>query len=128
MKVACKSGCHWCCFIPVSCREEEAQRAWDACDQDKVRARLTPQAGRDFQPCVFLEKRQCSIYEDRPAVCRGFNSTSRSACKRGHKTRNANEPIPVEMQQFNHWRDVRESLPGPDRLMADWLRELSNGS
>jgi Fe-S-cluster containining protein len=127
VKVACRKGCHWCCYIPVYCRADEAKRAWDACDQDQVRSRLTERSGADFEPCVFLSKRACTIYESRPAACRGFNSTSRSACKRGHKNRRADEPIPVEMQQYNYWRRVRESLPGPDRLMVEWVREAARG-
>ena len=35
-------------------------------------------------PCPLLVDELCSVYEARPLVCRGYNSTDVEACRRAH--------------------------------------------
>lgn len=66
--VPCKMGCSYCCHIEVSISSLEA-----AYIQKQTNRKLAPnnQATEFFgTPCPFLDNSNCSIYLDRPFVCR----------------------------------------------------------
>jgi Fe-S-cluster containining protein len=69
----------------------------DAGELDALRARaagyVAQLQGRHFNdptadsvPCPLLVGDRCSVYDVRPLVCRGFNSTSVEACEDAHGT------------------------------------------
>ena len=35
-------------------------------------------------PCPLLVEGRCSVYEVRPLICRGYNSTNVDACRKAH--------------------------------------------
>jgi Fe-S-cluster containining protein len=111
-QLACRKGCDSCCCKPgvlVSIPElvRILQTVASAFSEDQV-ARLRERTraygeqldGRDFNalvddriPCPLLVEGCCSVYEDRPLVCRGYNSTSVEACRAAE--RNATALVPI---------------------------------
>jgi len=104
----CQQGCSFCCRKPgilvsipellriVTCLDAKSREAV------AVRAReyVARMAGRDVHaatsesvPCPLLVDDRCSVYEKRPLVCRGYNSTSVDACRHAHGNAHALVPI-----------------------------------
>jgi Fe-S-cluster containining protein len=97
--VACKAGCDHCCHQPVGLTPPEALAIFAHLRQTLTSAELAAVALRlaqrerearglsslerfsPDQPCPFLERGQCSIYEVRPLACRGMNSLDAEECK-----------------------------------------------
>jgi uncharacterized protein len=108
----CKEGCCYCCckpgvltslpeFLRILAHVQSTFSA-DAVSALEERARRYAAQidGRSFDapidesvPCPFLLDNRCSVYDVRPLVCRGFNSTDVDACRRAHD--NANESVPT---------------------------------
>lgn len=102
-KVACSSGCAFCCYQHVYVSPSEAiYIALRVVENDRpaMRRAASEQAariaglgrGERFAKgiaCGFLEKgRTCGIYEARPSACRTYASVSRFACMRDWERRN----------------------------------------
>lgn len=74
--IACKAGCSACCHIQVEIHEVEARLIGDAIGRKPRQLppgrHTTPieQLGRQDTPCTFLDQGKCSIYDNRPFVCR----------------------------------------------------------
>lgn len=102
-KMACKKGCDWCCYINVDASvpevialvahiratytgEQLAELKQRVADAYSKTAGLDPQQRvRAHVPCPLLTAGgQCSVYQRRPLVCRGWNSTSVNSCKSIH--------------------------------------------
>jgi Fe-S-cluster containining protein len=97
--VACKAGCDHCCHQPVGLTPPEALAIAAHLRQTRsleelaaVRSRLaqreletrelsSAQRFSPDQPCPFLARGQCSIYEVRPLACRGMNSLDAEECE-----------------------------------------------
>jgi Fe-S-cluster containining protein len=97
--VACKAGCDRCCHQPVGLTPPEAlaiaqhlRQTLTSEELASVAARLaqreretrglsSAQRFSPDQPCPFLDRGQCSIYEARPLACRGMNSLDADECK-----------------------------------------------
>lgn len=67
--VACTAGCSACCHYPVHLYPIEAELIEKRTSRRRL-ARPLPDADFHGLPCPFLIKGTCSIYEDRPMVCR----------------------------------------------------------
>jgi Fe-S-cluster containining protein len=71
---ACKPGCSHCCHIPVKLTQSEAVELGKAIKRkpEKITGMTFDFDDSKFngQPCTFLVNSECSIYEDRPSVCR----------------------------------------------------------
>jgi Fe-S-cluster containining protein len=87
---ACAPGCFFCCYLPVDVLAPEAfliaahlQRTRSASELTSLLCRLAAHGQHDFgqRACVFLAQGQCSIYDVRPLVCRGYNSLSKERCE-----------------------------------------------
>jgi Fe-S-cluster containining protein len=98
-RVACRSGCNYCCMFPVAASapevlaiatfvrerfDEERQAALDA----RVEVNIAATDGMDMSErdrvrldCPFLEAGKCTVYEVRPVACRGFSSYSVEECR-----------------------------------------------
>lgn len=89
--VKCGKGCSFCCHTQVSVTRDEAellaQRIIDDRDIDLEKLYLQSKSGDNVgswyqlshkdRGCVFLgEEGECTIYEDRPSVCRTNNVIS----------------------------------------------------
>lgn len=85
--VACSRGCNHCCHIQVAITGLEAQLLGNRIGVKPVvlqQPRLRPQESFDYNtPCTFLENNECSIYDNRPFVCRNHSSfeTSADSCR-----------------------------------------------
>ena len=83
--MACKRGCTACCHMQVEISDVEAQRIATATGRKAARLPAghltTPmeKLGRRDTPCPFLKDDECSIYEDRPFVCREMAVLDRDA-------------------------------------------------
>lgn len=65
----CKPGCTDCCGpVPFS--------AWE-----KGRIKIEP--AKDGRPCPYLTETGCSIYEERPFMCRLFGTVPEMPCEHG---------------------------------------------
>ncbi|HCN46116.1 MAG TPA: zinc/iron-chelating domain-containing protein [Pseudomonas sp.] len=71
----CVPGCHDCCG-PVTTSAEEMARLprKSAEEQEAALAELN---------CVHLGPQGCTVYEERPLICRLFGTTPRLPCPRG---------------------------------------------
>jgi uncharacterized protein len=73
----CKPGCHGCCgLVPFTTSERDRVAAIRPLDQWEpfVDGSWVPTAALTTMTCPFLGADGCSIYEDRPIVCRLFGS------------------------------------------------------
>ena len=102
-RVACRSGCTYCCMVPVAASapevlaiatfvrewfDEERQAALDR----RVEANISATEGMDMSQrdrvrldCPFLEAGKCTVYEVRPIACRGYSSYSVEDCREDYE-------------------------------------------
>lgn len=75
-KFTCIPGCHACCG-PVPCNPEEqaALHLGTPIIPTKI----------DNVTCIFLTDQGCSVYANRPFMCRLFGTTQNIRCPRGAK-------------------------------------------
>lgn len=100
---ACAKGCRWCCHQPIFVAAPEAialagelRARFGAHGLDLLGQALAQRAARASGPgaawiaewlkarvpCAFLAgDGSCAVHLDRPTVCRGWHSLSRSACE-----------------------------------------------
>jgi Fe-S-cluster containining protein len=86
--VACKPNCSQCCHMNTVIYEHEAVRLAEVTGRTMVQLPFRPldvvhAEGMKFngKPCPFLVEHGCSVYEDRPLVCRMHHSLRDSAEK-----------------------------------------------
>lgn len=84
--VPCKPGCSHCCHMNTMIYEHEAIRLAEVSGRKMTRVAfrsrdLVAAEGEKFngRPCPFLVNDQCSVYEDRPLVCRTHHSLREDA-------------------------------------------------
>lgn len=111
-RLHCQEGCHYCCCKPgVLASIPELLRILDRIHStfskadvlalgERAKRYREQVAERDFNdlvdesvPCPLLVDGRCSVYEVRPLVCRGYNSTDVDACRKAHSDRTARVPI-----------------------------------
>ncbi len=111
-KLHCREGCAYCCCkpgvlvtIPEFLRLLDYVRrtfAPDALDalRDRANGYASQMEGRRFDdpldeivPCPLLVNSRCSIYEVRPLVCRGYNSTDVDSCQAASQDAGVTIPI-----------------------------------
>jgi hypothetical protein len=102
-RVACRSGCTYCCTFPVAASAPEVlaiatfvRERFDAERQAALGARIDAnvaatedmdmsQRDRVRLDCPFLEAGECSVYEVRPIACRGVSSYSVEDCREDYE-------------------------------------------
>jgi Fe-S-cluster containining protein len=98
-RVACWSGCTYCCMFPVAASAPEVLAIADfvrerfdegrqAALNARVEANIAATDGMDMGQrdrvrldCPFLEAGKCTVYEVRPIACRGVSSYSVEDCR-----------------------------------------------
>lgn len=110
----CVSGCSFCCHSRIHVTPLEAvlitAHIRDCFSPDerghlktRVCANLAHTRGqsleqrvaiKDQTPCIFLDHHVCSIYDQRPFICRTWNSLDRRACEAAFVSGNHDAEIP----------------------------------
>lgn len=97
----CAPGCHDCCGPVMVSTVEIAELP------------MVPQADRDAAlarwDCIYLGADGCSVYEDRPLICRMFGNTERLACPKGRRPERMLDPA-VETQIELFFQGARHVL------------------
>lgn len=96
--VACRSGCDFCCHVPVDVQAHEVFFAADhiqvnfspaqlnaliarlAAHRRRVAAFPAGTRATSRQPCVLLRDGACSIYAGRPEACRSHHTRDAAVC------------------------------------------------
>ncbi len=91
-EIACRRGCHWCCHIQVQADRSEVTAIAESLNQrlsveemSILRNRVASwetefgSAGRAL--CPLNVNGECSVYDQRPLTCRGFNSGDAQKCQ-----------------------------------------------
>lgn len=97
-KVACRSGCDFCCHVPVDVQAHEVFFAADHIQVNfspralnaviarlkKHRTRFGAHTGDERatsrSPCALLKDGACTIYAGRPEACRSHHSSDAAVC------------------------------------------------
>ncbi|MGG5288016.1 MAG: YkgJ family cysteine cluster protein [Rubrivivax sp.] len=87
----CEPGCHDCCGPVTTSAEEMAALPRKSAEEQA--------AALERLDCVHLGPQGCTVYGERPMICRLFGTTPRLACPRG---RGPAEPIEPEAEQLVH--------------------------
>ena len=85
----CEPGCHDCCG-PVTTSAEEMARL-------PRKSRAEQDAALERLDCVHLGPNGCTVYQERPMICRLFGTTPRLACPRGRGPEQMIEPQAEEL-------------------------------
>lgn len=136
--IACKEGCAYCCHLYVQVTPLEAiriarvlQASLDApalaAMKETIAAAHARAQGKDAAdrmvlalPCPLLQDGRCSVYEDRPFVCRGANSADVDACRAGLGNPNG-APLPMYIHQRNVYASVGQGT-------AEGIRDAGYGT
>ncbi len=96
--VACRSGCDFCCRVPVDVQAHEVFYAADhilthftaaavetviaalAEHRQRVASFAPGERDKSRLPCVLLSAGSCSIYEGRPQPCRAHHTSDAAVC------------------------------------------------
>ncbi|QUM77072.1 YkgJ family cysteine cluster protein [Moritella sp. 24] len=73
----CVKGCHDCCG-PVTTSSEEMSRL-------PVKTDAEHEAALKEWNCVHLGPKGCTVYEERPLICRVFGTTAEMPCPNGRR-------------------------------------------
>ncbi len=73
----CVVGCHDCCG-PITASSEEMARLPMKTEQEH-------QEALDNLCCTYLGKNGCTVYTERPLICRLFGTTPRLLCPNGQR-------------------------------------------
>ena len=88
----CVPGCHDCCG-PVTTSPEEMSRL-------PRKTAAEQEAALDELNCVHLGPQGCTVYDERPLICRLFGTTARLPCPRGARPEVMIAPA---VEQRIHW-------------------------
>lgn len=127
-RLACQQGCDFCCYPPVSASVPEVANIVAYISSQlstEQQQRLTFRVGQVYQQvhpmsgaqreatsvaCPYLENGRCSIYPVRPLACRGFNSTSVSACQKAYDEPDKGHAVPSFVPLVASAQGLKEGL------------------
>lgn len=106
-RLGCKSGCAWCCHQSVEVTIPEAllvaaqlldpadpRRAAMLANATAFRGLDERQRRRTGTPCALLVDNRCSVYDDRPLMCRAMMAPDAEGCRSAHAAGLAGAPVP----------------------------------
>lgn len=98
---ACVPGCHDCCG-PVTASSLEMARL-------PVKSEAEHQAALAALSCPHLGAQGCTVYKERPLICRLFGTTPSLPCPNGRGPKTMIDP---RVEQRIHWvaRNTRQLL------------------
>lgn len=143
-KVACKSGCSYCCHSQVNIIPIEAllisafiKTDFSSTQISALNAEIarnhTLTTGKTLEqvytlkndlPCLFLMEGKCSIYRMRPSICRSWNSFDSEACRAAYDSvdfRSSVRVSPARNFVFGTTRDLFAQLSEVLSLQSDTL-------
>lgn len=97
----CVPGCHDCCG-PVTTSPEEMARL-------PRKSRAEQDAALEALDCVHLGPNGCTVYDERPLICRLFGTTASLPCPRGQGPESPTEAA-VERQVHRLIASTRQVL------------------
>ena len=112
-RLDCKSGCAYCCYQNVEVTIPEAilvAAHLTAGDPRRERVLETAQAvaglgdeerRRTGRPCPLLVDNKCSVYHDRPLMCRSILAVDAERCRAAHESAVSGGPE-VAVEYFAH--------------------------
>lgn len=127
-RVACRSGCTYCCTFPVAASAPEVlaiasfvRERFDgerrAALNARVEANIAATAGMDMRrrdrvrpDCPFLEAGRCTVYEVRPVACRGYSSYSVDDCRKDFENPGAGVEVHANALRELVYGAIREGL------------------
>ncbi|MDF1763587.1 MAG: YkgJ family cysteine cluster protein [Oleibacter sp.] len=89
----CVEGCHDCCG-PVTTSSEEMSRL-------PVKSDAEHEAALEHLNCVHLGPKGCTVYDERPLICRLFGTTPRMPCPNDRRPEEMIDP--KTEQQIHHY-------------------------
>jgi Fe-S-cluster containining protein len=108
-KLGCKDGCAYCCYQSVEVTIPEAilvaARLVDAADPRrakvletarKFRTKSDTARLRSGTACPLLLDGKCSVYDDRPLMCRSVFAAESEQCRRAHLAATQGREVPIE--------------------------------
>ena len=125
----CVPGCHDCCG-PVTTSPEEMSRL-------PRKTRAEQDAAMDELNCVHLGPNGCTVYDERPLICRLFGTTKTLPCPNGRGPVELIHPR-VEKQIHEYMASTRasprwassrftaQSVPGYTRSIGDRVGSIRN--
>ncbi|HEX8596280.1 MAG TPA: YkgJ family cysteine cluster protein [Pseudomonas sp.] len=97
----CVPGCHDCCG-PVTTSPEEMARL-------PRKTAAEQEAAMDELNCVHLGPNGCTVYDERPLICRLFGTTPKLPCPNGRRPVEMIHPR-AEKQVFDYMASTRQVL------------------
>lgn len=97
----CKPGCHDCCG-PVTTSSEEMSRL-------PVKTDAEHDAALNEFNCVHLGPKGCTVYDERPLICRLFGTTPNMPCPNSCRPQEMID-IKVENQIHHFIKNTRQVL------------------
>ncbi|MBX3168923.1 MAG: YkgJ family cysteine cluster protein [Candidatus Eremiobacteraeota bacterium] len=103
-KIDCRAGCAFCCHMAVRVHILDAVGAAAPVLSRPLDYRLESRRREDlarvFQPCPLLVDGQCSIYAQRPVICRGYHSREVAMCEERFDRQDADLGIPMSLELY----------------------------
>lgn len=132
--VACKAGCHYCCFYQVLLTPPEALFIGHYVETvftekqklhliKRIDETLAMTDGKSVEeraktwhdtPCIFLANGRCSVYDVRPFVCRAWHSLSSDRCREAFES---NRRL-AEVEGYSHRHYILQTV-------RDGIQEVS---
>jgi Fe-S-cluster containining protein len=127
-KLACREGCDYCCYPPVSAAvpevanivayilsqlpKPEQQRLQAKVKEayEQTKAMTSQQRTSTNLACPYLKEGKCSIYPVRPLACRGYNSISKSACQKVFEQPEKRHPVPAFVPMLASAQGLKEGM------------------
>lgn len=103
-KLDCREGCAWCCHVPVQVHILDAIGAAAARLSQLIDYQLPSRKREDLQrmfgACPLLADGRCSVYLQRPVVCRAYHSSQVEVCKLRFENQDASLVVPKDTELY----------------------------
>ena len=128
--LACKAGCHYCCFYQALLTPPEAllignylEKAFTEEEKLDLIVRidrtLALTDGKSVEeraktwhdtPCIFLANGRCSVYDVRPFICRAWHSLNSGQCREAFESNSRTAETEGYPHRYHIFQTVRDGL------------------